>query len=194
MPSSLSRAVIATEPASYTAGGFQASPPPAVAGCTARCGALPSGLAFRLACRGGLPGEVIDCFKVDLADSDQRHGVDLVEIDWRRNEQPWQSGIGQSLHQLVGRLVERGMDDHQALASGFIRQGGDHGAPSSLPPVSVTNASSIAANGTCSPPILAKRLWRPTMVMNPSSSTVTTSPVLYQPSWRTASDKSCWFK
>ena len=61
------------------------------------------------------------------------------------------------------------------------------GAPSSLPPVSVASASSIAANGTCSPPILAKRLSRPTMVMNPSSSMVTTSPVLYQPSWRTAS-------
>src|SRR5687768_1292352 len=128
MPSSLSRAVIATEPASYTAGGFQAPPPPAVAACTARCGALPSGLAFHLACCSSLPGEVIDCFKVDLADSDQRHGVDLIEIDWRRDEQPRQPGIGQSLHQLVGRLVERGMDHNQTLAGGFIRHGSDHGS------------------------------------------------------------------
>ena len=35
--------------------------------------------------------------------------------------------VGQSFHQLVGRLIERGVDDDQALAGGFIRYGGDHG-------------------------------------------------------------------
>ena len=42
--------------------------------------------------------------------------------------------------------------------------------------------SSTVSSDTISPAILAKRLTRPTTVSTPSSSTSTTSPVLYQPS------------
>ena len=44
------------------------------------------------------------------------------------------------------------------------------------------STSSTFMCGTISPPILEKRLRRPVMVMNPSSSSIAMSPVLNQPS------------
>ena len=68
------------------------------------------------------------------------------------------------------------------------------GVPSSSEPRIACSASSIGAKGTISPPILAKRLTRPTMVMKPSSSRVATSPVRYQPSRITAAVASGRFR
>src|SRR5829696_9154590 len=121
MPSSLSRAVdcrcwgprapigfdrrrrwMPPDTASYTAHRFRTSVLLVGAPCTALCRVLSSGGPFGLACRGGLPGEAVDRFQVNLADSDQRHGVDLEEIDGSGEEQPLQPGIDQSPHQLFG--------------------------------------------------------------------------------------------
>ena len=85
---------------------FQAYAPAWSRGDVSGYGALPSGLPFGLAPSGGLPGEAVDRFEVDFADSDQRHGVDLVEIDWGWNEQARQPGIGQPFHQFV-RAIDR---------------------------------------------------------------------------------------